>query len=71
MVNLITLLIVPIIGAIVILFVSSPAVQEYKNIQTSSNSAGTLSSPSTIPSLEEHYDLIKNSTLDNIKTKKI
>ena len=71
MISLISLLIVPIIGAIIILFVSSPAVQGYNNIQTISNTAETLSSPSSISSLEEYYEIIKNNTLDNIKIKKI
>ena len=71
MISLISLLIVPIIGAIIILFVSSPAVQGYNNIKTSSNTAETLSSPSSISSLEEYYEIIKNNTLDNIKIKKI
>ena len=71
MISLISLLIVPIIGAIIILFVSSPAVQGYNNIQTSLNTAETLSSPSSLSSLEEYYEIIKNKTLDNIKIKKI
>ena len=71
MISLISLLIVPIIGAIIILFVSSPAVQGYNNIKTISNTAETLSSPSSISSLEEYYEIIKNNTFNNIRKKLI
>ena len=79
MISLLSLLLIPILGSIVILFVSSPI---YKTAEPGGRSEASLlfSSPTSPGDREntalsmaesEYYQIIKNVTLENSKLKKI